>query len=158
MPCAVAGSEGRVLAANLGWCRLVGCNPGAQRDGVLDRPLGEIFPDAVERLPPKAIDTLPFGAIRLDAPGNVTFFSATERRLSGLRREALGRSFFTDIAPCMDNPEFRGRIERGRATGRLDIAFGYVSDMPGGASDVALDVRVQSAAEGGTWIFLQREG
>lgn len=114
--------------------------------------------EAVERLPPEAIDALPFGAIRLDALGIVTFFSAAERRLSGLRREALGRPFFADIAPCMDNPEFRGRIEQGRRAGRLDVAFGYVSDMPGGATDVALDVRVQAAADGGTWIFLRREG
>lgn len=113
--------------------------------------------EAVERLPPAAIDALPFGAIRLDAEGAVTFYSASERRQSGLRREALGRIFFVDIAPCMDNPDFRGRIEQGRRTGRLDVAFGYVSDMPGGAKEVALDVRVQGAADGGTWIFLRRE-
>jgi photoactive yellow protein len=114
--------------------------------------------EAVERLPPDAVDALPYGAIRLDAQGIVTFFSATERKLCGLRREALGQPFFLEIAPCMDNPEFRGRIEKGRLAGRLDVAFGYVSDMPGGAKDVALDVRVQAAADGGTWIFLRRDG
>lgn len=113
--------------------------------------------EAVERLSPEAIDALPFGAIRLDAEGRVTFFSATERRQSGLRREALGRLFFAEIAPCMDTDEFRGRIDRALAAGQLDIAFGHVSDMPGGARDVALDVRVQSVP-GGRWIFLRREG
>lgn len=114
--------------------------------------------EAVERLSPETIDTLPFGAIRLNAAGTVTFYSAAERRFSGLRREALGRSFFADIAPCMDNAEFRGRIDRARQAGRLDLGFGYVSDMPGGARDVALDVRVQSASDGGLWIFLLRGG
>ena len=112
---------------------------------------------AVEALTAEQVEALPFGAIRLDAEGRVTLYNAAERRLSGLRREAIGRVFFAEIAPCMDNPEFRGRIDRARATGRLDVAFGYVSDMPSGDQDVALDVRVQSASDGGTWMFLRRE-
>lgn len=112
---------------------------------------------AVERLPPEAIDALPFGVIRLDAGGNVTFYNATERRQSGYQKVALGKAFFSAVAPCMDNELFRGRIEEARAAGHLDIAFGYVSDMPSGAQDVELDVRVQSASAGGYWIFLLRE-
>lgn len=112
--------------------------------------------EAVERLPPGRVDDLPFGVIRLDPGGAVAFYSGTERRLSGLRRDALGRDFFAEIAPCMDNDEFRGRIERARASGLLDVAFGYVSDMPSGVRDVELHVRVQSASDGGTWIFMRR--
>lgn len=111
---------------------------------------------AVERLPPEEIHRLPFGAIRLDAAGRVTFYSDTERRLSGYRREALGALFFAEVAPCMDTDEFRGRIDAAHAAGRLDIAFGHVSAMPSGAEDVELHVRVQSAAGGGCWIFLRR--
>ena len=112
---------------------------------------------AVERLPATAIDMLPFGVIRLDAAGRVTLYNATERRLSGYRGAVLGESFFDAIAPCMDKEEFRGRIDTARMAGRLDIAFGYVSDMPSGQREVGLDVRVQSAADGGVWVFLQRE-
>jgi photoactive yellow protein len=113
---------------------------------------------AVERLLSPAIDRLPFGAIRLDPEGRVTFYSATERRLSGYHGVGLGQSFFAEMAPCMDNDEFRGRIDAARAAGRLDIAFGYVSHMPSGQRDVELDVRVQSASDGGCWVFLKREG
>ena len=110
---------------------------------------------AVERLSPQEVHALPFGAIRLDAEGTVTFYSDAERRLSGYRKEVVGRTFFTDIAPCMNNPGFRGRIDRALAEGKLDIKFGYTGDMPTGTMD--LDVRVQSATGGGCWIFLRRE-
>ncbi len=43
--------------------------------------------EAVERLAPEQVDALPFGAIRLDAGGVVTFYSAAERRLSGFGKE-----------------------------------------------------------------------
>jgi photoactive yellow protein len=113
---------------------------------------------AVERLSSVEIDALPFGAVRLDARGTVTFYSASERRMSGFRGPAVGLAFFSEMAPCMDTDDFRGRVERARAEGRLDVSFGYVSDMPGGARDVALHVRVQPSSDGGIWIFLRRDG
>jgi photoactive yellow protein len=110
---------------------------------------------AVERLSPQEVHALPFGAIRLDAEGTVTFYSDAERRLSGYRKEVVGRTFFTDIAPCMNNPGFKGRIDRALEAGKLDIKFGFTGDMPAATMD--LDVRVQSAAGGGCWIFLRRD-
>jgi photoactive yellow protein len=109
----------------------------------------------VERMVPEAVDALPFGAIRLDRDGHVVFYSRAERELSGIgTRPTLGRNFFLDIAPCMDNPAFRGRIESARAAGTLDIAFSHVGDFSDRSRE--LDVRVQSAADQGIWIFLQR--
>jgi photoactive yellow protein len=112
--------------------------------------------DAVERLPTEAIDRLPFGAIRLDASGVVRFYSRAEARLSGYgTRKALGLHFFTQMAPCMDNPEFRGRIERALAAGTLDIELNWYGDFSD--PDRELRVRIQSAAGGGAWIFMKRE-
>jgi photoactive yellow protein len=110
---------------------------------------------AVERLSPKDVHALPYGAVRLDAQGTVIFYSDTERRLSGYRKEVLGHTFFTEIAPCMNNAGFKGRIDRALTAGKLDIKFGYTGDLPSGTVD--LDVRVQSAIGGGCWIFLRRE-
>jgi photoactive yellow protein len=111
---------------------------------------------AVERLSPQDVHSLPYGAIRLDPEGTVTFYSDSERRLSGYRKEVVGRTFFTEIAPCMNNAGFKGRIDRALAAGKLDIKFGYTGDMP--SETMELDVRVQSATGGGCWIFLKREG
>ena len=110
---------------------------------------------AVERLAPNLIDALPFGAIRLDSSGMVASFSRIEASQSGYdARAAVGRHFFTEIAPCMDNESFRGRIDRALAAGVLDIAFTHIGDFADRGR--TLDVRVQSATGGGCWIFLQR--
>lgn len=112
---------------------------------------------AVEALDAAAIDTLPFGAIRLDDAGIVRYYSRAEARLSGHGdRPAVDRAFFTEVAPCMDTPGYRGRIERALAGGRLDIEFGHLGDF--GDRERELRVRVQSATGGGVWIFMQRQG
>lgn len=110
---------------------------------------------AVEQLSAAAIDALPYGAIRLDRAGQIVFYSAAEARLSGYgSRPALGRHFFTEVAPCLAHPGFRGRIEKAQAAGTLDIEFGYVGDFDDASKDVCF--RIQSASDGGIWIFTQR--
>jgi len=113
--------------------------------------------EAVERMRPEQVDALQFGAIRLDAAGKVTYYSEVERRQSGYRMEAIGRTFFTEMAPCMDNPHFRDRIEQALARGKLDIAFDYIADLPSGARGMEVRVRVESAGDGGCWIFMLHE-
>ncbi|CAH2601049.1 Photoactive yellow protein [Rhodovastum atsumiense] len=109
----------------------------------------------IERLTPAQIDALSFGVIRVDEQGIVRHYSASERRLSGSgARERLGHTFFTDIAPCMNTPDFRGRIEAALARGTLDIHFEHTGDFED--ADRVLQVRVQSARAGGFWVFLQR--
>jgi photoactive yellow protein len=110
---------------------------------------------AVEALPEAAIHALAFGAIRLAADGSVAFFSEAEARLSGRgERPVLGRNYFAEIAPCFATPEYLGRIERAQSGGTLDIEFGIVGDFDDAAKE--LRVRVQSAAQGGIWIFTDR--
>ena len=110
----------------------------------------------IEELDDKTIDALPFGAIRLDDKGVVTFFSKAEREASGYGgRPTVGRIFFTDIAPCMAHEGFRGRLEAARARGTLDLKFSWIGDFADRQRE--LRVRVQSASGGGVWIFIQRQ-
>ena len=110
---------------------------------------------AVEKLSFSVIDRLPFGAIKLDRSGAVVFISQREREISGRGdRPSIGLAFFTDIAPCMDNPHFKGRIDAALAAGTLDAEFTHVGDFAD--RDRELAVRAQSAADGGVWLFLRR--
>lgn len=110
----------------------------------------------VETLLPEQIDALPFGAVRLDPNGKVLLYSRSEALQSGYGdRTAVGRLFFTDVAPCMNCGYFKGRIDRARATGTLDIEFTFIGDFSDQQRE--LTVRVQSASDGGMWIFIQRD-
>jgi len=111
---------------------------------------------AVEALPAAVVDALPFGAIRLAADGTVAYYSAAERRLSGSgSHDRIGLNFFDQVAPCMDNTDFRGRVERASAAGTLDLEFTHIGDFDD--RDRELNIRVQPARAGGYWIFLRRE-
>jgi photoactive yellow protein len=111
---------------------------------------------AVEALPDEQRHALPFGVIRLDDKGVVTFFSATEARQSGYKkRPAVGLDFFLSIAPCMGTPEFKGRVDEARRRGAVDIEMGWVGDFDDPNREMV--VRIHSASDGGLWIFLNRE-
>ena len=114
--------------------------------------------DEIEQMTPEQINTLPFGAIRLDPRFQVIFYSDAERQQSGFRKEAAGRPFFVDIAPCLNIPKIRDRINEALANGKLDMTFDHTADLPSGAQDVDLHVRVLPAKGGGCWIFTRIEG
>jgi photoactive yellow protein len=109
----------------------------------------------IEEMPLEALHELPFGVVRVDREGKVTFFSRTEASQSGFGdRVAVGRGFFTEIAPCMGTPTFLARIERAAAEGTLDVTFEHVGDFDD--ADREITIRVASGKGGGSWLFLQR--
>lgn len=111
---------------------------------------------AVEALTLEEIDQLPFGVIGLDAEETVRVYNSTEAKLSGYRdRPSRGKLFFVDVAPCMNNGYFKGRISKALQGGSLDVTFTFVGDFEDG--DRELTVRAQAAKDGGIWIFHRRE-
>jgi photoactive yellow protein len=110
---------------------------------------------AVELLPEGEIDALPFGVIHINPVGRILLYSKREAELSGYgARPALGKLFFSEVAPCMGVEGFEGRIQRARAHGHLDLEFGWIGDFSD--RNRKLKVRVQSASDGGMWLFINR--
>ena len=79
-----------------------------------------------------------------------------EEQIAGLDYSAyLSHNFFTQIAPCMDNPFFRGRFEDGIAEGNLAMDFEFESDLDPRAEHIR--VRMLNASEPNAyWIFIKR--
>lgn len=111
--------------------------------------------ELVAALTPDELDLLPFGVTLLDADNVVRIRNKTEAEASGFGdRPFVGREYFVDVAPCMKNGYFKGRIDKARQNGTLDITFTFTGDFSDAGRE--LTVRAQSAKDGGTWLFIQR--
>jgi photoactive yellow protein len=84
-------------------------------------------PDALawlEAASAQELDKLTFGAIRMTPGGLVAAYNTWESDHAGMTKErVLQRSFFADVAPCMNNYLV---AERFRAEPDLDVVLDYI--------------------------------
>jgi len=106
----------------------------------------------IEALDDSQRDSLPFGVIHLGPDDKVLFYSATEAKLSGYGMTPLGRNFF-EVGRNPANADLRRRIHDAMEGGRVDLEFGWTGDLV----HRELRMRVQSAADGGVWLCIERD-
>jgi photoactive yellow protein len=108
-----------------------------------------------ERLSPRDLDKLPFGAIQLDAEGKILSFNAHEAQLTGRDPErVIGRNFFTEVAPCTNVQQFHGRFVAGVAAKQLHESFPYRFDFQMAPRDVTVTL-FYSKITGTGWVFVR---
>ena len=102
------------------------------------------------------LDQLAFGAIQLDGNGKILQYNAAEGDITGRNpNSVIGKNFFTDVAPCTDSKEFRGRFEEGVKSGELNTTFEYVFDYQ--MKPTKVKVHMKKALVGNSfWIFVKR--
>ena len=82
--------------------------------------------EAADRMTPEELDRAPYGMIQLDATGRILNYNAVESKLASLRKEdAIGKQFFTEIAPCTRVQDFYGRFKEGVIRESLDTSFRF---------------------------------
>ncbi len=82
--------------------------------------------EAADGMAPDELDRLPYGMIQLDRTGRILNYNAVESKLASLRKEdAIGKLFFTEIAPCTKVQEFYGRFKEGVIHESLDTSFRF---------------------------------
>ncbi len=82
--------------------------------------------EAADTMAPEELDRLPYGMIQLDRSGRILNYNAVESKLASLRKEdAIGKQFFTEIAPCTKVQEFYGRFKEGVIHESLDTSFRF---------------------------------
>jgi len=85
--------------------------------------------ERIERFGEAELDHLPLGAIRLDKEGKILSYNQTEAHLAGRKKEnVVGKSFFTEVAPCANVQAFAGKFREGVQKGSLYTVFPYVFD------------------------------
>jgi photoactive yellow protein len=100
-------------------------DPGAPLAAADPRSASALL-QAVDAMTPAELDQLPYGMIQLDATGRILKYNAVESRLASLpQAQALGKQFFTEVAPCTKVQEFYGRFREGVVRESLDTSFQF---------------------------------
>ena len=73
------------------------------------------------------LDSLAFGVIQVDDQGIVKSYNKYESELGNTPiPEAIGKNFFTQVAPCTNNRLIYGRFKEGVAANQLEFEVNYV--------------------------------
>ena len=101
-------------------------------------------------------DDVAFGAIQLDENGTIIKYNAAEGDITGRDPEAVvGKNFFTDVAPCTNSKEFKGKFDEGVKNGDLNTMFEYTFDYE--MKPTKVKVHMKKALTGDTyWVFVKR--
>jgi len=112
--------------------------------------------NSLAKMNDKELDELAFGAVQLDADGNIVHYNAMEGEITGRKPEDMkGRNFFREVAPCTDSPEFRGKFQEGVASGNLNALFEYTFDYQ--MTPTKVKVHMKKSLSGDTyWVFVKR--
>jgi photoactive yellow protein len=109
----------------------------------------------VDALDPAQLDSLPFGAIQLNHEGIILQYNDYESRFAGVdQSRAVGKNFFTEIAPCTDVKEFRGRFTEGVARKQLHEIFQYHFAFKKNPQDVTVSPYYSGLTDS-TWVFIR---
>ncbi|TKC63566.1 photoactive yellow protein [Pedobacter hiemivivus] len=76
----------------------------------------------------EAYDDLDFGIVRMDYRGIITAYNSAESALSGVTKEnAIGKHFFTQVAPCTNNFMVAERYKEEELDEVIPYMFTYVT-------------------------------
>lgn len=103
------------------------------------------------------LDALPVGMIQLDRTGTVLKFNQTESSLARVEKaEAIGRSFFDEVAPCTRVQEFYGRFVEGVQNRNLHTVFPYQFRFRDGRQKNVVISMFYSTSTDTVWVLVQR--
>lgn len=103
------------------------------------------------------LDSLPMGMIQLDRAGKVLRFNQTESELARVAKDdAVGKSFFDDVAPCTKVQEFHGRFVDGVAQKNLHTVFDYVFRFRDGRQKNVVISMFYSPSTDTVWVCVER--
>ncbi len=116
----------------------------------------EDIENSLAKMDDSQLDNLAFGAIQLDAEGNILQYNAAEGDITGRDpKQVIGKNFFKDVAPCTDSPEFSGKFKEGVASGNLNTMFEYTFDYQ--MTPTKVKVHMKKALSGDSyWVFVKR--
>jgi photoactive yellow protein len=108
-------------------------------------------------LTPGELDSLPVGMIQLDRTGRVLKFNQTESDLARVAAaDALGKSFFDEVAPCTKVQAFYGKFLEGVENRKLQTVFDYVFRFRDGREKNVVISMFYSVTTETVWVCVER--
>ncbi|WP_420129689.1 PAS domain-containing protein [Longimicrobium sp.] len=103
------------------------------------------------------LDSLPVGMIQLDRDGTVLKFNQTESSLARVEKgDAVGKSFFDEVAPCTKVQEFHGKFVEGVQNRNLHTVFPYQFRFRDGRQKNVVISMFYSGSTETVWVLVQR--
>ncbi|HEX7243757.1 MAG TPA: PAS domain-containing protein [Longimicrobiaceae bacterium] len=103
------------------------------------------------------LDDLPVGMIQLDREGRVLKFNQTESDLARVQKgDAIGKSFFDEVAPCTKVQEFHGKFLEGMEKRDLHTMFNYEFRFRDGRRKDVVISMFYSKNTDTVWVLVQR--
>ena len=100
-------------------------------------------------------DALDFGVVKVDDDGNVLLYNKWESDMAGVPvASAMGKNFFTQVAPCTNNRLFFGRFKDGVSAGELDTEFNYTFTYKMKPTNVV--IRLLRDGSSTNWVFVAK--
>jgi photoactive yellow protein len=110
---------------------------------------------SIDSLSTVELDSLPFGVIQLDRTGKILKYNDYESKLAGIKvSNAIGKNFFTELAPCTDVQAFRGHFTEGVDKKELYVTFQYHFSFKKNPRDVTVTLFYSKITES-TWVFIR---
>ncbi len=109
--------------------------------------------DSIER---GEFEELDFAVVRVDDAGTIIHTNRYECELSAVPDDrAVGRNYFTEIAPCTNNRLFYGTFRKGVANGAMNLLFFYTFTYK--MSPTEVKVHLYRSPAGSNWVLVKRK-
>lgn len=118
--------------------------------------LGPEDMDRLRRMSDQQLDSLPFGAIRVDEEGRIRAFNTYEAQAAHLSPQTVVGMSIYDVAPCLAVKEFLEAVARVKQGERVDESLRFVFPRGGNALAVVTVRLFFDAALGNTWVFISK--
>lgn len=116
----------------------------------------ESLEKSLSELTEAQLNALAFGAIELNAQGQVLQYNQTEGEITGRSPEQmLGKHFFLEVAPCTQDSEFCQRFEEALRQGSINVIFEYVFDYQMAPTKVKVHM-YRRRQETSVWVLVKR--
>lgn len=109
----------------------------------------------LSRMAESQLNACDFGIVKVDDQGTIQFYNRYESELAGVSpADAVGKNFFTQIAPCTNNRLFLGRFKNGVTGGTMNDSFRYTFTYKMKPTNVQVHL-YRDATSNSNWVLVK---